>query len=238
MKQGLLVFDMDGVLVDVTGSYRETIRQTVEHFTGGPLDGGVIQDYKNVGGWNNDWALSHRICQDRGVQVEYSTVVEYFQKIFLGDNFNGLILREEWLARGGLLEDLELRFRLAVFTGRERAEALHTLRRFASMVEFDPIVADEDVTHHKPHPEGLQKIATLYPGEPIIYVGDTVDDARAAKAAGVRFIGIVASNNPRAPQVRELLAAEGAVAVVSDINEMEPYLYAASNENGSSEGVV
>lgn len=238
MKKGLLVFDMDGVLVDVTGSYRQTIRKTVEHFTGKPLDGGEIQDYKNVGGWNNDWALSHRICQDRGVDVEYPKVVEHFQKIFLGDNFDGLILQEEWLARGGLLEDLELRFRLAVFTGRERAEALHTLKRFAPMVEFHPIIADEDVTHHKPHPEGLQKIAALYPGEPIIYVGDTVDDARSAKAAGVRFIGIVAAGNPRADQVRELLAAEGAVAVLSDINEMEPYVYAAWEEYGSSEGVV
>ncbi len=30
----LIVFDMDGVLVDVSESYRETIVRTVEHFTG------------------------------------------------------------------------------------------------------------------------------------------------------------------------------------------------------------
>lgn len=228
MTEGVLVFDMDGVLVDVSGSYREAIRQTVEHFTGKPLGAGEIQDYKNAGGWNNDWALSHKICQDRGVTLEYPRVVEHFQEVFLGANFDGLILKEEWLAHEGLLEDLGLRFRLAVFTGRERAEALHTLRRFAPMVVFDPIVADEDVAEHKPHPEGLHKIAALYPGEPIIYVGDTVDDARSAKAAGVRFIGIVAAGNPRAAEVRALLIAEGAVAVVTDINEMEPYLYGAT----------
>ena len=34
MKTPVLVFDMDGVLVDVTDSYREAIAQTVEHFTG------------------------------------------------------------------------------------------------------------------------------------------------------------------------------------------------------------
>ena len=33
MSDQLLVFDMDGVLVDVTESYRETIQRTVEHFT-------------------------------------------------------------------------------------------------------------------------------------------------------------------------------------------------------------
>ena len=34
MSQPILIFDMDGVLVDVTESYRETIARTVEHFTG------------------------------------------------------------------------------------------------------------------------------------------------------------------------------------------------------------
>ncbi len=34
MSKPILVFDMDGVLVDVTESYRETIARTVEHFTG------------------------------------------------------------------------------------------------------------------------------------------------------------------------------------------------------------
>ena len=33
----MLVFDMDGVLVDVTESYRETVVKTVEHFTGRPF---------------------------------------------------------------------------------------------------------------------------------------------------------------------------------------------------------
>ena len=34
MPSEVLVFDMDGVLVDVTESYREAIRQTVSYFTG------------------------------------------------------------------------------------------------------------------------------------------------------------------------------------------------------------
>lgn len=226
MSRGIIVFDMDGVLVEVTASYREAIRQTVQHFTNAPVSFEEIQDYKNAGGWNNDWALSHRITQDRGVTVSYEDVVAEFQRRFLGENFNGLIQRESWLARGGLLEDLELNFRLAVFTGRERAEALHTLNRFAPMVIFDPVICDEDVSEKKPHPEGLLKIQLMFPDEELVYVGDTVDDARAAKGAGVRFIGIASAANPRVATLRELLAAEGAVAVVDNINEMEPVIYA------------
>ena len=87
--------DMDGVLVEVTESYRESIVQTVKHFAGITIERDLIQDYKNQGGWNNDWALTQRILADRGVAVEYDTVVDQFNKIFFGhDGVPGLILRE------------------------------------------------------------------------------------------------------------------------------------------------
>lgn len=225
MTRGVLVFDMDGVLVDVGASYREAIRQTVEHFTGTPLAFEEIQEYKNRGGWNNDWALSHRISLDRGVELAYEEVVHEFQRRFLGENFDGLILRETWIARDGLLEDLARRFRLAIFTGREHAEALHTLKRFAPVLTFDPVISDEDVAHKKPHPEGLQRIQRMFPGEAMFYVGDTVDDARAARAADVPFIGI-AAGGPQAGELHALLAAEGAAAVLDNINEMETVIQA------------
>ena len=69
MNQPMLVFDMDGVLVDVTESYRETIARTVEHFTGAPVTREQIQDYKNQGGWNDDWKLSHHMVTDAGIEV-------------------------------------------------------------------------------------------------------------------------------------------------------------------------
>ena len=103
MVKQLLVFDMDGVLVDVSESYRETIVRTVEHFTGKKITRERIQDYKNSGGWNNDWALSQKICADLGVEVDYATVVAYFNELFLNQ---GLIHRERWLPKNGFFETL------------------------------------------------------------------------------------------------------------------------------------
>jgi len=95
----MIIFDMDGVLVEVTESYRESIVRTVEHFTGQRIERSLIQQYKNSGGWNNDWSLSQKITADLGVAVEYATVVAYFQSIFFGSNGNdGLMQREEWIA--------------------------------------------------------------------------------------------------------------------------------------------
>lgn len=69
--QGLIVFDMDGVIVDVSGSYRETVRQTARLFF---REAGSWKDLpdplfsltdlarvKQSGGLNNDWDLTFLI---------------------------------------------------------------------------------------------------------------------------------------------------------------------------------
>jgi len=217
----LLIFDMDGVLVDVTESYRETIARTVEHFTGAQVTRAQIQDLKNQGGWNDDWKLSHHMVASSGVDVPFDHVKDYFQSIFLGDGNNGLILREQWVARSGTLEKLNQSFRFAVFTGRPRAEAELTLRRFAGGLVFDPLIAMCDVTHPKPAPDGLLQILEQNPGAEVFYIGDTVDDARCARTAKVPFIGIAAPANPRYLDLVFLFQAEGAYAIVDDINYLE-----------------
>jgi HAD superfamily phosphatase len=216
MNKKLIVFDMDGVLVDVTESYRESIAQTVKHFTGAEVSRQQIQEYKNQGGWNDDWKLSHHICTTAGAAVPFETVRDYFQSIFLGNRKDGLILREEWVARPGVLEKLAESFDFAVFTGRPREDAAITLNRFAGGVTFDPVIGMEDVERHKPDPEGLRKLPRT-----AFYVGDTVDDARCARAANVPFIGIAAPSNPLYIDLVFLFQEEGAFAIIDDINYLE-----------------
>jgi HAD superfamily phosphatase len=216
----LLIFDMDGVLVDVTESYRAAIQATVKHFTGYEPPHQEIQDWKNRGGWNDDWQLSTRMIQERGGSTPYDQVVEHFQQLFHGDGTNGLILREQWLATDGLFDRLGNAHRLAVFTGRLRWEANVTLNRFLPN-RFDPVIGADDVSHTKPDPEGIQKICASIEHGKCWYIGDTVDDARAASRAGVPFIGIAAKANPRYPDLVTLLRNEGAIAVLDDINSLE-----------------
>jgi HAD superfamily phosphatase len=211
---------MDGVLVEVTESYRATIQATVKHFTGYEPSREEIQDWKNRGGWNDDWQLSTRMIHDQGGTTPYEDVVDHFQKLFHGDGTNGMILREEWLAGNGLFDSLAVNHRLAVFTGRLRWEAEVTLNRFLPG-RFRPVIGADDVTRTKPDPEGLLKICSSIEHGKCWYVGDTVDDARASSAANIPFIGIAARANPRYNELVRLLRAEGAVAVLDDINSLE-----------------
>jgi HAD superfamily phosphatase len=217
----MIVFDMDGVLTEVSESYREAIVQTVEHFTKQTITRDRIQEYKNQGGWNNDWALSQKIAADLGVEVEYGEVVSQFNERFLGKNGDGLIVRESWFPQEGLLERLLGRHELAIFTGRLRYEADISLKRFAGDCRFDPIICSDDVVNGKPAPDGLHSILRMKPGRKLIYVGDTVDDARSASAAGVPFIGIAAGSHSRRDDLVALFQQEKAIAIIENINEIE-----------------
>ena len=79
----------------------------------------------------------------------------------------------------------------------------------------------EDVRNHKPAPDGLIEIVRINSDSEVYYVGDTVDDARCAKAAHVPFIGIAAPSNPLYIDLVFLFQAEGAYAIVDDINFLE-----------------
>lgn len=220
----LIVFDMDGVLAEVTESYRTAIIQTVRHFTGATVSPETIQGYKNRGGWNNDWLLSQQLCRDHGHVIPYQTVTDYFCRIFFGDNNDGLIANEQWMPRDGFFSRLGRRYGFAIFTGRDRREAAITLRKFAPEVSFAPIITADETTEPKPSPQGLEIIRAACPGVPLLYVGDTVDDARSARAAQVPFYGIASPSNLWGQDLAHLLKAEGAVAVLDEVNQLESVL--------------
>lgn len=220
----LLLFDMDGVLVEVTESYREAIQQTVASYTGKRPSRDLIQEFKNRGGFNCDWKLSHQLLKDEGLDIPFDDVVARFNELFLGKNWDGLITRERWLPADGLLQRLGSRFRLGVYTGRHDFEIAPTLTRVGLAGFFDPVITADMVANSKPAPDGiLQALSTCSP-EHAWYVGDTVDDAHAARAAGVPFIGIAA---PGTPKRDELLAAfnnAGAIGIIDNINQIESVL--------------
>ncbi len=220
----LIVFDMDGVLAEVTESYRTAIIETVRHFTGSEIRAETVQDYKNRGGWNNDFMLSQQLCRDAGRDLPYETVKEHFCRIFFGENNDGLISREKWVPRDGFFTRLSTRCDFAIFTGRDRNEVAITLSKFAPDVCFAPIVTSDDTTEPKPSPQGLEMIRAQRPGAALHYVGDTVDDARSARAAGVPFYGIASPDGGWHHELSRILKAEGAVAVLDEVNQLEDLL--------------
>ena len=218
MKAVLL--DMDGVLVDVRGSYRRAITETVTHFAGAGPTPGQIQAKKDEGGFNNDWVLSEAFVREAGVaeaEAPFEAIKARFNAIYQGDAFDGLIATEPAAVRTATLEALAEAYRLALVTGRPEADAQWTLDRF-EWGAYVPVVVGmgRQAGREKPDPYGLElALAELgVDAAEAAYAGDTVDDMRAAVAAGCTAIGVVPPGLDLGTHGRTLMAA-GARVVVS-----------------------
>jgi HAD superfamily phosphatase len=224
----VILFDMDGVLVDVSRSYRRAIEETVEHFTGYKITPATIQRYKNTGGFNDDWKLTHTLILDLGMRVPFSRVVEEFQRRYRGEHWDGFIAQEPPLVRTQTLVELRRkRYILGIVTGRPAAEARWTLERFGWHAYFPLLVAMEHQDgRHKPDPFPLQRALAMLDtaGLPVtperaVYIGDSVDDVEAAQAAGLTPIGVVPPYlDPT--QHAALLRERGAAYILTNINDL------------------
>lgn len=218
-----ILFDMDGVLVDVRFSYRKAIQETVQFFTGKRALPTEIQELKQQGGYNNDWDLTAAILHRRGKHVPKAEIIKKFQELYLGtEGESGFIQNEKWLLPKKLLEQFHEKHSLGIVTGRPKEETMLVLRKFQVDTLFDVIVAMEDYPPEKAKPDPYPiKLALEKIGKKLaVYIGDSVDDIVAAKLAGVRAIGFIppgVSENP----LKDLLLRSGAEKVLNDVEEIK-----------------
>lgn len=62
MRVDGVILDVDGVLVDVSSSYRRAIVETVEFLYDESISRSAVQLFKNAGGFNNDWELTDAVA--------------------------------------------------------------------------------------------------------------------------------------------------------------------------------
>ena len=218
------VVDVDGVLVDVHGSFHRSILDTVRHFTGRRFTYAHIQQWKRRSGYNDDWRLSTDWVNSLGGDVEYEHVKRVFQKMYWGTNgTRGNVWRERWLVPPRRLARWAERAELALFTGRTRRELRHTLEQFGVKKLFRRVITMDDVEHLKPHPEGLLRLLNGADPTAALYLGDNLDDALASQRAGVPFLGVLRHGSEahriRAAQLRQ----HGARIILHSTNELEKY---------------
>ncbi|WP_058994315.1 TIGR01548 family HAD-type hydrolase [Haloarcula sp. CBA1127] len=59
MQVDAVVLDIDGVLVDVADSYRRAIIESIDRVYGDTIEKAAVQQFKDAGGFNNDWELTY-----------------------------------------------------------------------------------------------------------------------------------------------------------------------------------
>jgi HAD superfamily phosphatase len=220
----IIIFDVDGVLVDVRGSFHRTLIETLYHFTGKRVSSAEVHAWKNRGGFNDDWKLSHAWIQSLGFQNSYEEIKSKFQEIYWGDGRSGNVKRERWLLPKPALKRLAKNSELAIFTGRVRAELDYTLDRNQLRGYFKTIVTVENVKLPKPDPQGLELILDGRDARSAIYLGDNIDDARAAQAARVPFIGVLPYRSEARRHRAASLTKLGARTILGSVRQFEDWL--------------
>ncbi|MDB9314789.1 TIGR01548 family HAD-type hydrolase [Spirulina sp. CS-785/01] len=192
----ILIFDIDGVVRDVSRSYRRAIADTVEHYTQTAYRPTMadIDTLKSEGIWNNDWEASqeliHRYGESQGQPrehhpIDYPQLIKFFQSRYFGTNpetWDGYITTEPLLLSLDYLHTLsDNNIAWGFFSGATRGSAEYVLVHRLG-IENPVIVAMEDAPS-KPDPTGL--FATIEQLEqqhqfadntPVFYAGDTVAD--------------------------------------------------------------
>jgi histidinol-phosphate aminotransferase len=188
MPPEAILFDMDGVLIDVSSSYLLAIKETAEHFLGEEIGMDEVDGYKRRG-YNDEWELTQAILESRGLDIPMERIIEKFQQFYLGEDLDGLIKNESWLLGNDLLKRLKRDYKLGIVTGRPRREAEYALDRFRMMEYFDVLVAREDAPR-KPDPSGIRLALQKLGVQRAVYVGDNLADIEAARGAGITPIAV------------------------------------------------
>ncbi|NER83158.1 MAG: TIGR01548 family HAD-type hydrolase [Leptolyngbya sp. SIO1D8] len=201
--QAIAVFDIDGVIRDVSGSYRRALADTVEHFTAGAYrpSSEEIDTLKGEGCWNNDWEASQELVyryfegqsQLRSqLRLDYGTLVDFFQRRYRGpvledpSQWTGYISQEPVLVTASYFAELTAaEIGWGFFSGATRGSAAYILEHRIGL-QAPLLVAMHDAPG-KPDPTGLfQVVNQLQPAvaiSPVLYIGDTVADMHTVQQA-------------------------------------------------------
>jgi phosphoglycolate phosphatase-like HAD superfamily hydrolase len=205
-----VLFDVDGTLVSSIDAYRQAAALALKPF-GWSVPEDAVSRSLNFGEnfWNlvipatarGDRALAGRLRRD--TMAHWPAVLA--SSVLLCPGVETILLE---LRAAGI--------RLGICTASQ-GESFLPLERAGLLDVFDEIVTARDVVNRKPDPEGLlvclERMGVM-PDE-AIYIGDTVTDIRASRAAGLYSIGVLTGAGNSA-----LLSAAGAHRILPDLRQL------------------
>ncbi|MFB3818011.1 MAG: HAD family hydrolase [Candidatus Methylomirabilales bacterium] len=173
------LFDLDGTLIDTWDLYIEAYVRTLEPHYGRRLTLPELRALQPT----SEWRFLRRALASGDAAAAHAEFLRHYQALHASHCAGAYPGVCEML---GALRDIPLR--LGLVTGKGRG-AWEITARLIPLGPFEVVVTDEDVEQAKPDPEGLVKALDQLGllAEEVVYIGDSEGDARAARAAGLRF---------------------------------------------------
>ncbi len=166
LRPAILIFDVDGVLVDVHGTYWRSALETVRYITGKRVTYAELHRWKSKPGFNDDWGMVSAWVSALGHPTSYEEARAAFERFYWGsDGKPGNVRNERLMVTPRQIEKWAKSFELNLFTGRTRQEFSFTFERWPATKYFRTIVTMDDAKK-KPHELGalalLPRVTELF----------------------------------------------------------------------------
>lgn len=215
----LLMFDLDGTLVDSIPDLAWSADRTLERL-GLPLCG--VEKTRNYIG-NGLYTLIKRILtQDMNKEPDpqlYEKAVPIFWEYYGNNVCQFSTLYEGTIETLGTLKSQN--YKIACVTNKAEAFTKILLRHLQIIDMFDQIIGGDTLERKKPDPMPLLYVANTQgiATEQCLMVGDSRHDIAAAKAAGIRVVGV-----PYGYNHGEDIALSGPDYIVQSLTELPDLL--------------
>jgi HAD superfamily hydrolase (TIGR01549 family) len=207
----LVLFDLDGTLVDAYPAIIESVSLTLEKF-GYPAVSALA--IRRAVGWGDRNLLKAFIKKQN-----LDRALAFYRKV----HAKALLRGARWLP--GALEILRClkarHLRLAIASNRPTRFTYIILKALNGRKYFDAVLCADRLSRGKPHPMILNKLAHRLgvAKKNILFVGDMAIDVQTARRAGVDVVAVATGSNT----ISELKAA-GPKAVIKKIDRLSRFL--------------
>lgn len=175
-----ILFDLDGTLIGTRALYMEAYRTAVRPYIRRDLSDSDIMALRPT----SELAFLRAVVAEADLEACLRDFYEAYHGLH-GDLFEGI-----YDGVPDLLSAIrQAGLRTGIVTGKSR-RSWEITSAVAALGPFDVLVFDDDVRAPKPDPHGLEQAMEALGLDPAdgAYVGDTVSDMEAARAAGLRGI--------------------------------------------------
>lgn len=206
------IVDLDGTLVDTLGDFHAALDQTLARLAQPRVPQDVVARFIGKGSEHLIRSVLAHVGAPAGL---YGSAWDHYQEIYRG--LNGRHAQVYAGAAEGLRQLRRSGLRLACLTNKPTAFARELLRVKGLAPEFELVFGGDAFARQKPDPLPLLKTCEALGVAPAatLMIGDSSNDAAAARAAGCPVVLVTYGYNHGQP-VREV-DADGYVASLADI---------------------
>ena len=217
-------FDLDGTLVDSVPMLTEAINRVMRSKKLREFDASEVADMVGKGAK----VLIERVCKAQNINPTPETVKQFLQA-YTEQMMSGTLPEEQFYAgaRESVAALHEAGFKTVLVTNKMRMVTELFLKQSGLDRDLDALIAGDDTDHPKPAPDMLllacEKVGVT-PAQ-VVMVGDSENDAWAAKAAGVQAMLVSTGYNGRVPMAQ--WAKENGFSLVFDgVGGVKDYIFA------------